>query len=115
MSQYYITKKYQSPSKNWKKSTFEGFVELDDVGVVETGHGVYLLEEELFEERVLGHFLFGDTLHGVKCWWGGGFGREENVTESAFAQAPDWVEMIGVEEVFGLEFQVAFEHSGPSA
>ena len=49
------------------KSTFEGFVQLDSVGMVETGHGVDLLEEELFEEGVFDHFLFGDALDSVKC------------------------------------------------
>lgn len=50
-----------------KKSTLESFVELDDIGMVETGHGVDLLEKEFFEEWILDHFLFGDALDGVKC------------------------------------------------
>ena len=33
------------------------------------------------------------------------------MTETALAQSPDGVEMIGVEDVFGLEFEVAFEHA----
>lgn len=85
-------------------------MQLDGVGVVEAGHGVDLLEEELFEEGVFDHFLFGDALDSVKRWWGGGFGGKEYVTETALAESPDGVEMIGVEDVFGLEFEVAFKH-----
>ena len=32
------------------------------------------------------------------------------MTEAALTKSPDGVEMIGVEYVFGLEFEVAFEH-----
>jgi hypothetical protein len=78
--------------------------------MVETGHGVDLLEEELFEEGVFDHFLFGDALDSVKCRGGGGFGGKEDVTEATLTESPDGVEMIGVEYVFGLEFEVAFEH-----
>jgi hypothetical protein len=34
------------------------------------------------------------------------------VTEATLAESPDGVEMIGIEDVFGLEFEVAFKHDG---
>lgn len=57
-------------------TTLKCFVEFDDVGVLQWGHGVDLLYKSFLELRIFDHFLFGEALDGVVGWWGGGFGGE---------------------------------------
>ena len=90
--------------------TFESLVKFDDVGMVQTCHGVNFLKEKLFEKGVFDHFLFRDALDSVKGGGRCGFGGEEYMSETSLSQSADGVEMVGVEDIFGLDLQVAFEH-----
>ena len=58
MSQYSMTKKYQSPSENYSISTFESFMEFYDIWMVQTRHCVDLLKEKFFKDWIFDHFLF---------------------------------------------------------
>jgi hypothetical protein len=78
------------------RSTFEGLEQFDDVGVVEHGHGVDLLQQETLELRILDHLPLGDALYGVEGRRGGRLRGQQHVPETALAQSSDGVELIAI-------------------
>lgn len=84
------------------RSTFEGFEEFDDAGVVEHGHRVDFLQQKPFELWIFDHLFLGDTLDGVVGRGRGGLGCEEDVSESSFSEPPYSVELVIIEDVLGL-------------
>jgi hypothetical protein len=53
--------------------------------MIQSGHGVYLLNKTFLELRVLNHLLFGQAFDRVVAGRRGGFGNKQDVTETPFA------------------------------